>query len=718
MLRSTAIHRPWRWAKVWPSLRRSRPAWINLFIPFAALIVLSVGLTGWLALRNGQQAVTQLVERYEQEVVSHIERDLAYRLSIPHRINRNNVTAVDLGLLDFDDPDLLERYFWHELQQNPEVNYISAGNASGGLVGVGRNGNGELRRYRTENFTRGEYGLYRMDEDGIPQEQIDTEDNYDARDRPWYEAAADKQERWSEIYRYVGEPFLGIAASTPVVDSAGQLRGVMATDLELTQISTSLRNILNTPESLVGSRLIVLERSGDLVATSTEDEPFTRISPGEGQQRRHARDSADAVTRNVYQALLDRFGDLAAIQQTEDLIVTGGGQRQLVHITPCRNSGLDWLIALVMPEQAFMVEIHRNTRNTAALCGLAVIGAVLLSMAIARRMSHPLWQLSEASRALSQGQFDRQLPPYRTRELNVLSSAFNRMVHRLRDLFAQLEDRNALLEQRVKERTAHLTQANYQLKLLLRSVSHDLRNPLMGMLMVLNGIREQDSPDSGPSAAAERREIRLSSQALNTLISSGERQLRLVNSLLEDSAIDEVRDTAPPPDVAQVAQIDPLLDKRQPALVPCSLQHVIAQVEQDVQPLLLRHQATLTTAVPQSIPPVLADGDQLWRVIENLISNAIAHNHPGIHITIAADVITTARTGPTVCCKVIDDGAGIALDQQQHLFDPYRQGRADSPGLGLGLYICRRIVEAHGGTIGVLSQPGAGATFWFIIPVA
>ncbi|MEO0408579.1 MAG: ATP-binding protein, partial [Cyanobacteria bacterium P01_A01_bin.135] len=145
---------------------------------------------------------------------------------------------------------------------------------------------------------------------------------------------------------------------------------------------------------------------------------------------------------------------------------------------------------------------------------------------------------------------------------------------------------------------------------------------------------------------------------------------------------------------------------------------ITQQVEQDVRPLMLRHQATLSTAISHTLPRVLADADQLWRVIENLISNAIAHNTPGIRILITADLVTSTRTGTIVCCKIIDDGVGISQEQQQRLFEPYQQGQKNSPGLGLGLYICRRIVEAHDGTLGVLSQPGAGATFWFTLPIA
>ncbi|MEG3849476.1 sensor histidine kinase, partial [Microcoleus sp. herbarium19] len=73
-----------------------------------------------------------------------------------------------------------------------------------------------------------------------------------------------------------------------------------------------------------------------------------------------------------------------------------------------------------------------------------------------------------------------------------------------------------------------------------------------------------------------------------------------------------------------------------------------------------------------------------------------------------------------ICCTVEDDGAGILPEQCEHLFDLYVRGYQSrhSVGLGLGLYLCRQIIAAHGGEIGAISSPGAGAIFWFTLPLA
>ncbi len=72
-----------------------------------------------------------------------------------------------------------------------------------------------------------------------------------------------------------------------------------------------------------------------------------------------------------------------------------------------------------------------------------------------------------------------------------------------------------------------------------------------------------------------------------------------------------------------------------------------------------------------------------------------------------------------VCCSIQDDGVGMAQEECENLFDLYRRGSSikRSLGFGLGLYICRQIITAHGGKIGAVSSPGAGASFWFTRPI-
>jgi two-component system, NtrC family, sensor histidine kinase KinB len=118
---------------------------------------------------------------------------------------------------------------------------------------------------------------------------------------------------------------------------------------------------------------------------------------------------------------------------------------------------------------------------------------------------------------------------------------------------------------------------------------------------------------------------------------------------------------------------------------------------------------------PEHTPQVLADPERLERVVVNLVSNALRYS--------PADTPVTVRVGELAgeaIVAVSDLGVGIEETHQAHLFDRYYrvEGSKKSEGLGLGLYISRLIVEAHGGRIWVESRPGQGSTFSFSLSLA
>jgi signal transduction histidine kinase len=116
-------------------------------------------------------------------------------------------------------------------------------------------------------------------------------------------------------------------------------------------------------------------------------------------------------------------------------------------------------------------------------------------------------------------------------------------------------------------------------------------------------------------------------------------------------------------------------------------------------------------------PWILADADRLGQVLDNLISNAVKFSPPGSHVRVSLDV-DDARAR----IAVADDGPGIPRDERDRLFEPFfraRQATADVvPGSGLGLAVVKAITEAHGGAVGVESEPGRGSVFRTELPLA
>ena len=117
--------------------------------------------------------------------------------------------------------------------------------------------------------------------------------------------------------------------------------------------------------------------------------------------------------------------------------------------------------------------------------------------------------------------------------------------------------------------------------------------------------------------------------------------------------------------------------------------------------------------VPDDLPNVLGDSKRLQHVLANLLSNALRFTNPGGSVSVGAE----AEPG-MVRFTVTDSGRGIEAEHLGRLFEPfYRVPGQDRPtGVGLGLAIVKEIVKAHGGSVGVTSEPGKGSTFWFTLP--
>jgi signal transduction histidine kinase len=116
--------------------------------------------------------------------------------------------------------------------------------------------------------------------------------------------------------------------------------------------------------------------------------------------------------------------------------------------------------------------------------------------------------------------------------------------------------------------------------------------------------------------------------------------------------------------------------------------------------------------VPPTAPRVLADPDRLDRILVNLVGNALKYSKGRV-------VLTAVEDGAELKVSVADGGPGIPEHDLPRIFDRYYRGqRHEGEGLGLGLFIVRKLVEAHGGRIWADSQPGQGSTFTFTLPVA
>jgi len=230
---------------------------------------------------------------------------------------------------------------------------------------------------------------------------------------------------------------------------------------------------------------------------------------------------------------------------------------------------------------------------------------------------------------------------------------------------------------------------------LVATVAHEFRTPLTSLRMALHLCTEQVV---GPLTEKQ-------ADLLFAAREDCERLQTIVDELLNLARIESGR-----------------VDLHRRRVEPGSL--VDGVVESHAAPAEQAGVAIRTEVLP-SLPEVFVDPYRLQLVFSNLVTNAIRHSANGGKIVIRAKEIPAVAsegerpTRASVRFEVADQGPGIAREHQMALFEKFfRVPGSPEGGSGLGLFIAKGLVQAHGGTIGVDSVPGEGATFWFTVPVA
>lgn len=217
------------------------------------------------------------------------------------------------------------------------------------------------------------------------------------------------------------------------------------------------------------------------------------------------------------------------------------------------------------------------------------------------------------------------------------------------------------------------------------NVTHEFRTPLS----VINGYLETLG-EKGVSREMQRKSIAIMQR-------HGERLNRLIDDLLTISRMEErgLRLEAAPTDIARI------------------LRDVIQQLEGQIAD----RGVAVTLEMPRELPSIDVEGYRIEQALSNLLANALRHGAPtGGKVTISA-----MQEGPDLAIRFRDNGPGIPLQDQQHLFDRFYRVGGDrarqTGGTGLGLSIVKNIITAHGGRVALESSPGEGSTFSVFLPL-
>jgi light-regulated signal transduction histidine kinase (bacteriophytochrome) len=290
-----------------------------------------------------------------------------------------------------------------------------------------------------------------------------------------------------------------------------------------------------------------------------------------------------------------------------------------------------------------------------------------------------LARLTEAIDGIDSNALDRRVGLERDDEVGQLARAFDRLLARLRRTTASRDRLEA--EARLRARAERdLKRSNEELEQFASIASHDLQEPLRTITSFLQLFIRRYGDGLDQTA----------SEYLNFAIDGARRMKRLIDDLLTFSRV----------------------GTRGQAFEPVDLNQVVSQVEADLANRISETEARIESG---KLPTLLADRSQMAQLFSNLILNAIRYqDDQPPRIQINAEQVEQAWV-----IAVADNGIGIEPQYFERIFLIFQRlhARSEYPGTGIGLAVCQRIVERHGGRIWVESTPGTGSVFFVSLPV-
>ncbi|MBF0620435.1 MAG: HAMP domain-containing protein [Magnetococcales bacterium] len=354
----------------------------------------------------------------------------------------------------------------------------------------------------------------------------------------------------------------------------------------------------------------------------------------------------------------------------------------------------NWIIILVLDGQDIQTSLSkiRNSTLTVALLVMAIITITIIIL-IRKFILNPVDQLHSAATLIANKQQIQKIGVHSQDELGALARnmekmaheihlTHNRLEHHVQIRTQELEQKTELLNQEIETRKqveARLNASNRDLQDFAYVASHDLQEPLRMVSSYLQLIsrRYQGKLDQDAN------------EFINFAVDGAHRMSAMIDGLLQYSRVETQGETFNNTDMNTI------------------IKDVTANLSLQIEDCGAKIVAT-------ELPVVYCDQNQIFRLLQNLLTNALKfHGNAPPEINITAE---KTKTGWQI--NVSDNGIGIAKKDQQQIFTMFKRlhGRTKFPGSGIGLAVCKRIVKRHGEVLRVESTHGKGSRFYFILP--
>ncbi|MBI5162583.1 MAG: HAMP domain-containing protein [Magnetospirillum sp.] len=322
----------------------------------------------------------------------------------------------------------------------------------------------------------------------------------------------------------------------------------------------------------------------------------------------------------------------------------------------------DWVAFVAVPTSAVTAVRNRALAAGLSLGGAGFLVVTAIAVLLARRLAAPIRGLADTARKIREGATGIRAPVAGPREVAEVADEFN-----------------ALVETRERQTDA-LLRSNAELERFAYIAAHDLQEPVRTVVAFAQMLDQRHADALGSEGR----------QLLHYVVQGAKRMHELVRDLLSYSSID-AGNTA-------CAAVD--------------MRQAVAVALADLRPSIEENGATIDVDTP-SLPTVYGDHIQIKELLRHLLANAIRFHRPGIAPVVR---IGAAPVDGQPVFRVADNGIGIEDQYWQQIFVIFKRLHGpEFPGTGVGLALCKRVVERHGGRIWVESVPGHGSTFFFTL---
>jgi signal transduction histidine kinase len=330
--------------------------------------------------------------------------------------------------------------------------------------------------------------------------------------------------------------------------------------------------------------------------------------------------------------------------------------------------GTPWFIAVELPEQAILAKA-KNFLRRIVLIGLTLLAIGLVASSfLSRSITRPLNSLTDAASKVSRGNTTATIQIKGGDELGALADAFNLMLRRLNEEHDHLEATTQQLWQFSKLAT---------MGELAASIAHELNNPLATISLRTEALLTQVDNQGRNSVEVILQEL--------------ERMAVLIKNLLEFSRRSH----------AQISTVN--------------VGSEITNSVEFISYYLRKRSVEVIENFAETLPCIHADRQQLRQLFLNLLTNASDAMPKGGKLTITASP-SELKKQPALEIIFADTGGGISSDELERIWEPFFTTKPEGTGTGLGLGICRRIVEDHHGEITIQSEVGRGTTVRIVLP--